>query len=106
MFGNHICIMGVATEKFDSHLKEVRVIRYIMKLQCIDKEAYLPEMLDYIFWHILMDSRQYLNKFTGKSRSNLSVLSEILSLCVVPAPMNCPIKDLIGIRNNKMGSKE
>ena len=59
-----------------------------MESQYVDKEAYTPEMLAYIFWHILMDSRQYFNMFAGKPRSNLSVLRESLHLFVVPAPMN------------------
>ena len=49
MLGNHICIVGVATKNFDSHSKEVRAIRDIMDSQCVDKEAYTPEMLAYIF---------------------------------------------------------
>ena len=106
MLGNHIHIVGVATKNFDSHSKEVHEIRYIMDLQCVDKEAYTPEMMAYIFWHILMDSRQYFNTFVGKPRSNLSVLRESLCPFVVPAPMNCPIEDLIGSRNNKRGWKE
>ena len=76
MLGNHICIVGVATKNFDSHSKEVRAIRDIMESRCVDKEAYTPEMLAYIFWHILMDSRQYFNTFTCKPRSNFSVLHE------------------------------
>ena len=53
-----------------------------------------------------MDSRQYFNTFTGKPRSNLSVLCESLRSCVVPAPMNFPIKVLIVSRNDKRGGKE
>ena len=58
MLVNHICIVGVATKKFDSHSKEVHAIRYIIESQYVDKEAYTPEMLAYIFWHIFMESRQ------------------------------------------------
>ena len=76
-----------------------------MELQCADKEAYMPKMLTYIFWHILMDSHQYFNKIKGKPRSNLSFPRESLRSCVVPAPMNCPIEDLIGSRNDKRGGK-
>ena len=97
MLGNHIHIVGVATKNFDSHSKEVRAIRDIMEPKCVDKEAYTPKMLAYIFWHILMDSRQYFNTFTGKPRSNLSVLRESLRSFVVPSHMNCPIEYLIGI---------
>ena len=106
MLGNHIRFVGVATKNFDSHLKEVRAIRDTTESQCVDKEAYTPNMLAYIFWHILMDSRQYFNMFTGKPRSELSVLRESLRSFVVPTPMNCPIEDLRGIRNDKRGGKE
>ena len=75
-------------------------------MQCDDKEAYTSEMLAYIFWHILTDSRQYFNTFAAKPRSNLSVLRESVCLCVVSAPMNCPIEQLIGSRNDKRGGKE
>ena len=103
MLGNHIRIVGVATKNFDGHSKEVRAIRDIMESQCVDKEAYTPKMLAYIFWHILMESRQYFNTFAGKPRSNLSVLHEILRSFVVPASMNCHIEDLIGSRNDQRG---
>ena len=63
-------------------------------------------MLAYIFWHILMESRQYFNTFAGKPRSNLSVLRESLRSFVVPAPMNCPIEDLIGSQSYKRERKE
>ena len=106
MLGNHIRKVSVATKNFDSHSKEVHAIRDIMESQCVDKEAYTPEMLAYIFWHILMDSRQYFNTFSGKPRSNLSVLRESLRSFVVPYPMNCPIEYLIGSRNDKRGWKE
>ena len=106
MLGNHIHIVGVAAKNFYSHSKEVRAIRDIMESHCVDKEAYTPEMLAYIFWHILMDSRQYFNTFAGNPISNLSVLRESLRSFVVPAPMNCPIEDLIGSRNDKRGWKE
>ena len=49
ILGNHICIVGVAIKKMYSHSKEVRAIRDIMESQCVDKEAYTPEMLAYIF---------------------------------------------------------
>ena len=68
MLGNHICIVGVATKNFDSHSKKVRAIRYIMESQCVDKKVYPPEMLAYIFWHILMDSWQYFNTIAGKPK--------------------------------------
>ena len=106
MLGNNICIVGTATKNSDSHSKGVRTIRDIMESQYVDKEVYTPGMLAYIFWHILMESRQYFNTFAGKPRSNLSALCESLRSFVVPAPMNCPIEDLIGSRNDKRGQKE
>ena len=106
MLGNHIHIVGVATKNIDGHSKEVRTIRDITELKGVDKEAHTPDMLAYIFGHILMDPHQYFNTFTGKPRSNLSVLREILRLFVVPTTMHCPIKDLMGSQNDKRGRKE
>ena len=85
MLGNNICIVGAATKNSDSHSKGVRTIRDIMDSQCVNKEAYTPEILAYIFWHILMDLRQYFNTFADKPKSKLSVLRESLRSFVVPA---------------------
>ena len=106
MIGNHIHIVGVATKNIDGHSKEVRAIRDITELKGVDKEAHTPDMLAYIFGHILMDPHQYFNTFTGKPRSNLSVLCEGLCSFLITAPMNCPIEYLTCSQNEKRGGKE
>ena len=96
MLGNHIKIVGTVTNTRETHSREVMEIRRILESQCAEKEAYTPEMFAHIFWHILMDSRQYFNTFVTVPVSNLGVLRESIRSFVVRALRNCPVHELIG----------
>jgi hypothetical protein len=91
-----------------SHFLETRAITRILGRKRREFESISARQVATILWHVFMDARQFFSTtvdITGSlPESNLRVARGMIETTMIPAQMNVPFQELLGVNDETSGA--